>query len=394
MDPEKTRALYTSWTGRPPDLTASAPGRVNLLGEHIDYCGGTVLPLSLDLGVSAAVGPGPAGRLLVRAADLDAERELALGGLEPRVGPGKAADFSDYVAGVAAGLVGRGCSIPGARLLVHGDLPMRAGLSSSAALEIAVFLALTRFAGTMDYDGGAPQLCREAEHRFAGVRCGIMDQFASWYGRLSGILKLDCATLEYEVIPLEERKVKVLVADSGVPRELGASKYNERTASCEAALNVLARIAREDGRRSPDRLAAAGEDLLAEAERAGVLDKETLMRARHVIFEQKRVEEAVRALKARDLERFGELMYASHESLRDLYEVSCPELDLLVETTRTVKGVLGAKMSGAGFGGAVVALVRRGWEKKAKAAMEEAFRKNFGRTPPVMVVRSGQWYVA
>ncbi len=393
MDPETTRALYTRWTGKAPDFTASAPGRVNLLGEHIDYCGGTVLPLSLDLGVSAAVGPGPEGRLKVRAWDLDREGELDLGDLEPRVGPGRAPDYLDYVAGVAAGLAERGCPLPGASLLVHGDLPMRAGLSSSAALEIAVFLALTRFAGRMDLDAHAPQVCREAEHRFAGVKCGIMDQFASWYGRLSGVLKLDCATLEYEVIPLEERKVKVLVADSGVPRELGASKYNERTASCEAALTVLAGIAREDGRRPPAFLAAAEEELLREAERAG-LDRETLARARHVVSEQKRVEEAVRVLKAKDLERFGELMFASHESLRDLYEVSCPELDLLVESVRGLDGVLGAKMSGAGFGGAVVCLVRRGREKKAKEAMEKAFLERFGRTPSVMVVRSGQWYVA
>ena len=393
MDPEKTRALYTRWTGKPPDLTASAPGRVNLLGEHIDYCGGTVLPLSLDLGVSAAVGPGPAGKLLVRACDLDAECELDLGDLTPRAGPGVRADYRDYVAGVAAGLLERGCPLPGARLLVHGDLPMRAGLSSSAALETAVFLALTRFAGTMDFDGEAPRICREAEHRFAGVKCGIMDQFASWYGRLSGVLKLDCATLEYEVIPLEERKVKVLVADSGVPRELASSKYNERTAACGAALDFLADTARREGREPPDRLAAVTEDLLEAAGKAG-MEEETARRARYVVGEQKRVEEAVRALKAKDLERFGALMFASHESLRDLYEVSCPELDLLVESVRGLGGVLGAKMSGAGFGGAVVCLVRRGWEKKAKAAMERAFRERFARIPPVMVVRSGQWYVA
>ncbi len=392
MDPEKTRALYTRWSGSPPDLTASAPGRVNLLGEHIDYCGGTVLPLSLDLGVSAAVGPGRPGKLDVRACDLDAECELDLEDLRPRE-DGRPADYRDYVAGVAAGLLERGCPLPGARILLHGDLPMRAGLSSSAALEIAVFLALTRFAGTMDFDGEAPQICREAEHRYAGVKCGIMDQFASWYGRLSGVLRLDCATLEYEVIPLEERRVKVLVADSGVPRELASSKYNERTAACDAALASLAAKAEEEGLEPPAWLASAGEELLEKA-RAGGLDEETWKRARHVISEQQRVEEAVRALKARDMDRFGDLMFASHESLRDLYEVSCPELDLLVESVRGLDGVLGAKMSGAGFGGAVVCLVRRGREKKAKAAMERAFRDRFGRTPPVMVVRSGQWYVA
>ncbi len=389
MEAAETRRLFQEWTGEGPSLTASAPGRVNLLGEHTDYCGGTVLPVSLEMGISLAVGPWKEREILVRAHDLEQEARVDLENLVPKGG----GHFADYLAGVAAGMFIRGCSPRGGlRILVHGDLPNRAGLSSSAALEVASYLALSRSWGCEGLDGEVPSLCLEAEREFTGLNCGIMDQFASWAGRKGKVLKLQCATLEHDLLPLGEEKVRILVADTEVKRALAGSEYNKRTESCSIALGALREAARRMGLPAPDHLALAGEDLLAEAEKAG-LEGVPLERARHVVGEEARVREAVEALRRGDLEVFGRLMFASHDSLRDLYEVSCPELDVLVESVRGLPGVYGAKMSGAGFGGAVVALVEKGALEKAQEAMREAFLKEFGRPPRLLAVSSGEWSV-
>ena len=390
MEAEKTRRLFQEWTGETPALVASAPGRVNLLGEHTDYCGGTVLPMSLELGISMAAGPWKEGEILLRAHDLEQEARIDLDRLVPKGG----GHFADYTAGVASGIFSRGCSWTGGlRVLVHGDLPNRAGLSSSAALEVASYLAFTRFWGCETLDGEVPSLCLAAERDFTGLNCGIMDQFASWAGRKGMVLKLQCATLEHELLPLDEEKVQVLVADTEVKRALAGSEYNKRTESCSLALGALRKAAARMGLDEPGHLALAGEEVLAEAERSG-LDGVPLKRARHVLGEEGRVRKAVEALKAGRLADFGRLMFASHESLRDLYEVSCPELDVLVESVHGLTGVLGAKMSGAGFGGAVVALVEKKALEEARTAMRGAFEKEFGRPPRLLAVSSGEWSIS
>ncbi len=389
MDAEKTRELFQEWTGEKPALTASAPGRVNLLGEHTDYCGGTVLPMSLDLGISIAAGPWREGELLVRAHDLEQEARVDLGNLVPK-GEGH---FADYIAGVAKEIFSRkeGCVPPaGLRLLVHGDLPNRAGLSSSAALEVASYLALSRSWGCEGLDGEVPSLCLAAERDFTGLNCGIMDQFASWAGRKGKVVKLQCASLEHELLPLDEERVQVLVADTEVKRALAGSEYNKRTESCSLALAALKEAARKAGLGEPGHLALAGEELLERAEKEG-LEGIPLKRARHVLGEEARVARAVKALREGRLADFGRLMFASHESLRDLYEVSCRELDVLVESVKGMEGVLGAKMSGAGFGGAVVALVEKRALEAAEGAMRQAFEKEFGRPPRILAVSSGEW---
>ncbi len=390
MEVEKTKQLFQEWTGEKPALTASAPGRVNLLGEHTDYCGGTVLPVSLEMGISLAVGPWEEGKILARAHDLEQEAQVDLGRLVPKGG----GHFADYLAGVAAGILERGCPPrTGLRILIHGDLPNRAGLSSSAALEVASYLALTRSWGCENLDEEVPSLCLKAEREFTGLNCGIMDQFASWAGRKGKVLELQCATLEHELLPLDEDRARILVADTEVKRALAGSEYNKRTESCSVALGALREAARRMGLSEPDHLALAGEEILARAEKEG-LGGIPLKRARHVVGEEARVRKAVDALKGGDLAGFGRLMFASHESLRDLYEVSSPELDVLVESVKGLPGVFGAKMSGAGFGGAVVALVEKNALEEAQAVMREAFEKEFGRPPRLLAVSSGEWSLA
>jgi len=339
-------AAFTKRFGAAPCIIASAPGRVNLIGEHVDYNDGLVLPAAIDRTTAVAAGPREDG-LLVLVTDAGQEGSFHAA----RLYPSERRAWTDYITGVAYLLQERGMPACGANLLVASNVPRGAGLSSSAALELAAAFALMALFGTSIPPVDTALLCQRAEHEFAGVKCGIMDQFVSCLGRVGHALLLDCRTLAYEHVPLPAG-ADLLVCDSGVRRALGSSEYNRRREECAQGLRDLTR------RLGP--LAALRDVTPAQfAAHSDALSPVVRRRCAHVIGEIARVERSAAALRAGNLSEFGKLMYDSHLSLRRDYEVSCPELDHLVDICAEAEGVYGARMTGAGFGGCVICLVRR-----------------------------------
>ncbi len=360
--------------GGEPQWRARAPGRVNLIGEHTDYNEGFVLPFAIDRAVWVAARPRSDRQVHLIAADFGEEARFALEGLEP----GSVRGWAAYPAGVAWALEGAGMRLPGLEAAFAGDVPIASGLSSSAAVEVAFAVTWAALGGYEVPRLELARLCQRAENEFVGVRCGIMDQMAALFGRRGCALLIDCRSLETRTVPIPEEAV-ILVADSGVRRALAASAYNERRAQCEEAVRRLR--ARYPGIRALRDVTPAQ----LEAARAE-LPERIYRRARHVVTENERVLQAVAALSRGDLQALGELLNASHESLRDDYEVSAPELDTLVEAARSVPGVYGARLTGAGFGGSILALVRREAVPAAGEAITRAYMDRFGRTPVWFVV--------
>lgn len=342
---ERARAAYRARFGVDPTLVASAPGRINLIGEHTDYSGGFVFPCAIDRRVAAAIGTGTGG---FYSSDFG----------EARRATGKDGSWADYPRGVVWALREDGHNVPEVQAAFAGDVPRAAGLSSSAAIEAATALALDALAGLGLSRTLLATRCQRAENGFVGVNCGIMDQYASLLCRAGSALRIDCRSLESETVPLplETVGLALFVCDTRVKRGLGTTAYNERRASCERAAEII------------------GVPLLRDARVADLskLEGTELMRARHVVTEDERVEAAVRALRSGDYVGFGQLMYASHASLRDDFEVSVPELDAFVEVAREV-GALGARLTGAGFGGCAIALI----ERELAAPLEARARSRF-----------------
>ena len=351
-----------------------APGRVNLIGEHTDYNEGFVLPIAIDLGISIALVSGENRRVtLTLAADGDTSA-FDLDAIGPRTG-----GWIDYVAGTAWAMAAAGIPVRGFRGLLASDLPQGAGLSSSAALELAAALALSGGEEPAVDRMTLARVAQRGENEYVGVACGLMDQFASAFGKAGHALLLDCRSLEHRAVPLALDEVALVVTDSGSPRRLDQSAYNERRAQCDAAVAAIA--AREPGIRSLRDVTP--EMLVAES---GTMSPVLERRARHVVEENRRVLETVAALEAGDLPAVGRLLDASHASLRDLYEVSSPELDALVEIAGAVPGVLGSRLTGAGFGGCTITLVRRDAVAPLTAAVEASYPARTGLTARVFDV--------
>ena len=322
-----------------------APGRVNLIGEHTDYNDGFVFPSAIDLFIWVAVMPREDERVRVRSEDLNEEAEFALG----PGSQGTQARWSQYIFGVAAMLQRDGHRLKGANLLVRGEVPIGAGVSSSAALEVAAGFALLANSGTSMEGRRLAQLSQKAENEIVGTRCGIMDQLASACCIADHALLLDCRSLEFRNLPLPPG-IRLVICNTMVKRELATSAYNTRRAECEEGVRILAE-------RFPHVRAlrdAAIEQL--EACRA-VLPENVYRRCRHVITENARVLRAADALQQNRLDDLSQAMAESHRSLRDDFEVSCAELDLLVDLAKRQQGVHGARMTGAGFGGCTISLV-------------------------------------
>ena len=375
--PASVAERFSAELGNAAPRLYRAPGRVNLIGEHTDYNDGFVLPAAIDLAAWVAAAPRDDRVLRIAAADLGRHAERSLDERDPS----PARDWSDYAFGVALELERAGHRLRGADLLVTSDVPVGAGMSSSAALEVAVALALLDLAGLALDPVEVARLCQAAENRFVGTRCGIMDQFASCRGRAGHALHLDCRSLEAEEVPVPD-EVAILVCDSRVSHALADGAYNDRRASCEAAVRILAR-----GRPEIRALRDVAPDELEGA--LGELPDDVLRRrCRHVVTENARVGEAVRALRMGDLPRVGGLMRASHESLRRDYEVSCDELDFLVEAAERCDGVLGSRLMGGGFGGSTISLVRPGAVTDVAAALRESYRGRYGKVPGMHVCRT------
>jgi galactokinase len=351
-----------------------APGRVNLIGEHTDYNDGFVLPIAIDLAISIAFVPTDDRRVALR---LDADGDAAE--LDLAAIPAASGGWMDYVAGTAWAMSDAGLPVRGFRGLLASDLPQGAGLSSSAALELASALALSGGEEPPADRLTLARIAQRAENDYVGIRCGLMDQFASANGVEGAAMLLDCRSLDQRAIPLELDDVALAVTHSGSERRLEASAYNERRAQCEAAVAAIA--TRHPGIRSLRDVTPA---MLDEA--GDRMEPVLVRRARHVVEENARVLAAADAFEARDHSTVGRLFRESHASLHDLYEVSSPELDTLVDIAEAVPGVYGSRLTGAGFGGCTVTLVRRDAIPELTAAIEERFPARTGLLPRIFEV--------
>jgi galactokinase len=363
--------------GATPSGIFRAPGRVNLIGEHTDYNDGFVMPVALEFCTYAAIGPRDDGKLRVYSENLDELRTFDLADL--RGGP--TAHWSDYVLGVAAVLQERAGTLSGANLAIRGEVPIGSGLSSSAALEVATALAILATSGVeMDLLDVA-KCCQQAENEYTGARCGIMDQFVACFGKSGYALMLDCRTLKPQLFPIKPG-VSIVICNSKVRHQLAAGEYNARRADCEESVRRLRRFKPE--------ISALRDVSEAELDMyRGSLPEIAFRRCLHVVTENVRVREGAQMLQVGDLSGFGDLMYESHRSLRDLYEVSCRELDILVDLAEAIDGVYGARMTGGGFGGCTVNLVKDEALAEFKARITPNYEQRIGVKPDIYVCAPG-----
>jgi len=375
---------YEHEFGGKPACISRAPGRVNLIGEHVDYNDGPVLPAAIDREVNIASGENPNNLVRLFALDLDEKVTFGLDRLNVKVdidgSPLPA--WALYPAGVAWSLMEAGLEVKGLNACFTSNVPIGAGLSSSAAIEVGFGVTWQALASWDIKPLELAQICQRAENEYVGLSCGLMDQFASACGVENHALYFDTRSLEYQPAPLP-KGVNIIIADSGVRRSLTTSAYNERRASCEKAVELLREYLPDIGSLrdvSPVEFAAYKE-FLPEIER---------MRAEHIVKEIARVQSALSALRRSDDLAFGALMYSSHASLRDLYEVSTPELDILVELTRDLPGCLGARLTGAGFGGCTVNLVRQENSVEFMEKLELGYQERTGREARVYLCYASQ----
>ncbi len=350
-----------------------APGRVNLIGEHTDYNEGYVMPVALGFYCWLAISPRDDQKLVISSDGFSDTAEVELD--SPEIHPRKT--WSDYPVGVALELKRAGVPLRGANLLIHGEVPMGAGLSSSAAIEVATALALAEQSGHSPDRVQLALLCQKAENEFVGARCGIMDQFISLHGRKNHALLLDCRALDFELVAIPEC-VRLVICNTMVRHEHASSGYNQRRAECEEAVQRLAKVL--PGIRSLRDVTLDQLEL-----HRGTLSEVLYKRALHVITENARVLGATEALRAEDLERFGKRMAESHSSLRDLYEVSCAELDLMVDQANRQEGVYGARMTGGGFGGSTINLVKSRFADAFAENMARGYEKETGIVPQIYI---------
>ncbi|MBK5293734.1 MAG: galactokinase [Acidobacteriia bacterium] len=357
-----------------------APGRVNLIGEHTDYNDGFVMPAAIQLSTLAAVAARPDRR--IRVASMNVDGEFAFDLDDRTASPRRV--WSDYVQGVALALEQAGYHLRGADVLFQSDVPSGGGLGSSAALEVSAALALLSVAGIQLPLLEIARICQKAENEFVDTRCGIMDQFAACFGRQDHAILLDCRSLVYRHLPLPS-SIRMVVCNTMVKHELAAGAYNLRRADCEMGAKILGVPALRDV--TPAQL----------QRRAVELPEQVWRRCRHVVHENARVESAADVLGAGDLGEFGRLMAESHRSLRDDYQVSCRELDLMVELAVGQPGVYGARMTGGGFGGCTVNLVAAPEADNFVLRMSQDYRAATGVEPAIHVCRAmpggGQWNV-
>jgi galactokinase len=352
-----------------------APGRVNLIGEHTDYNDGFVFPAAIDFYTQVAAAPRTDRKLAVCSENYDEEVELDLESSDPK--PRK--HWSDYVFGVALMLLGAGHAISGADLLIESNVPLGAGLSSSAAVEVAVASALLGISGLVIDRLQLALLCQRAENEFVGARCGIMDQFISSHAKADTALLLDCRSLEYQAFPIDSG-ITLVACNTMVKHDLASGAYNERRAECEEGVKRLNKFLPQ--------VRALRDVKPEELDRyAGELPDIVLKRCRHVVTENERVTQAAICLRNHDPLGFGRLMAESHRSLRDDYEVSCAELDLMVGIAGRAQGVLGSRMTGGGFGGCTINLVRSENVPQFRDLILTEYKNKTGRTPEIYVSR-------
>jgi galactokinase len=342
-----TAEHFAKTYGRPPKWIAAAPGRVNVIGEHTDYNDGFVLPMAIERYTVIAAAPAKKGAAKIKLLSPLGDGTVTVNLAQP-VKAAPKGTWSNYPVGVIAGFMGRGAKPVGFDALIHSTVPLGGGLSSSAALEVATATLLEAITGLKLDPVDKALLCQKAEHDYAGMPCGIMDQFISVMGKQDHLLLLDCRSRKTELVPMKDPSKALLIVNTNVKHELTGGEYAKRRAQCEQAASILNLPSLRD----------ATADMLMRAR--GKMEDVVFRRARHVIGEIERTPHAAEAVRASNWTTVGQLMYASHDSLRDDYEVSCPELDTVVEIAQAIGpkgGVIGCRMTGGGFGGCAVAMV-------------------------------------
>jgi galactokinase len=375
---QQTAADFAKTFGREPKWIAAAPGRVNIIGEHTDYNDGFVFPMAIERYTVIAAAPNNLPTITLRSALGQGAAAVELG-QSPR--PGAKGAWSNYPVGVIAGFMARKLVPVGFDALINSTVPLGGGLSSSASLEVATATLMEAVLGAKLDPVDKALLCQKAEHEYAGMPCGIMDQFISALGQKDHMLLLDCRSRRTELVPFTDKTMAILITNTNVKHELTGSEYPTRRRQCEAAAKALGVPSLRD---------ASGE--LLERSRAG-MDEVVFRRARHVIGEIARTPLAAAAIRGGDWAQAGKAMYASHASLKDDYEVSCSELDTVVEIARSIGpsgGVFGCRMTGGGFGGCAVALVRTDAVDAVMATLGREYKAATGITPTMFVSRPGQ----
>ncbi len=374
---QTVRSHFEDKFGAAPDVVVAAPGRVNLIGEHIDYCDGFVLPMAIDrytiIAAKTTDGDTP-GTAEFYSIDMDDTLSVPL----DEITKNEHGFWGNYVTGVLAGMAAQGSEIPPLQAVTHSNVPIGGGLSSSASLEVAVSTMIEAITGVSVDPVAKGLLCQKAEHDFVGVPCGIMDQFASALCQQDHVLLLDCRDQSFQQIPFTNPDIAVLIINSEVKHELSGGEYAQRRSSCEKALRILESDSFRDVTMEQ-----------VESKRDS-MDPVVFKRAKHVVSEIARTTDAASALQADQWDKVGELMYASHNSLRDDFEVSCKELDILVELASKTDGVIGSRMTGGGFGGCTVTLVEQDKAAAATEAICNQYEQATGVKPSAFVTRPSQ----
>lgn len=378
----RTSLQHRSRFGKEATLLAAAPGRVNLIGEHTDYNDGFVFPMGIEryVVIAASISEQSLQRIVVYSDAVGETAEIPLSSELRPDGPG----WSNYVRGVVAGFLRRGYAVGSLELTINSNVPLGSGLSSSAALEVATASILEVASGRRLDPLEKALICQAAEHEFASVPCGLMDQLASVFSRRNQALFIDCLNSAVTYVPFDNPQVSILICNSNTRHSLAASAYSARRAECErAALCLGKRTLRE----------ATFEDMLRDG---GRLEATLLRRARHVITENQRVLEFADAVNALDFAGAGRLMYESHASLRDDFEVSCRELDVLVDLAQELgiaAGVYGSRMTGGGFGGCTVSLIRLADTSRLVNQLAAGYQAQTGKVADIFVTRPGEGLV-
>lgn len=371
MKTEEVRRQFTEKLGGKPGSVYASPGRINLIGEHTDYNGGFVFPGAIDKGMVAEIRPNNTNIVRAYAIDLNECTEF-----EIKLNNTPKESWAKYIYGVCMEMIERGVDVKGFDTAFSGDVPLGAGMSSSAALESTYAFALNDLFGENKVDKfELAKVGQATEHKYVGVKCGIMDQFASVFGKKDHLIRLDCKSLEYEYFPFELSGYKLVLLDSVVKHELASSAYNKRRESCE---NVVSEISKKHTH--VEFLRDATLEMLDEVKDS--ISEEDYMRAEYVIEEIQRVLDVCEALERHDIETVGEKMYETHHGMSKLYEVSCPELDYLNDCAKKC-GVTGSRVMGGGFGGCTINLVKEDLYQNFIETTKEAFNDEFGREPKV-----------
>jgi galactokinase len=368
---ELTRRFEDSFGSKPRIFCA--PGRVNLLGEHTDYNDGFVMPCAIGFSTRVAISPRPDRKLVIQSEEFSEQFEFDLDNLPKRA----KGVWCDYVVGIAVMLQQMGHKTPGASLLVRGEVPIGAGLSSSAAIEVASALALISLNGAQLSLPEVAKLCQRTENVYIGARVGIMDQFISCLGKAGHALLLDCRSLEFKLIPVPEG-VRLVICNTMVKHEHASGAYNRRRDECDEGVQIL--------RQWYPEIRALRDVSVEQLEQHMAETPATIYkRCLHVVSENRRVQEGAKYLAGGEVNRFGDLMRESHRSLRDLFEVSCRELDVMAEAAESLEGYCGGRMTGGGFGGCTVNLVNTGDAQEFASQIAERYQAAIGIKPDIYV---------